>query len=100
MVHICAYSEEMSKAIAAGDQQAFFWGLISTAALWMQICGSDIHFRPTLSCAQILVQYTPEQRALMAAACDLYDLVQLFPQGREALLDFLDKPLLQERKGE
>lgn len=100
MIQGLAFSEQVSQAIEADDQQAFLLGLISTAALWMHLGGSDIHFRPKISQAALVTQYSPEQRALLAAACDLYDLLMLCPQGRKALLDFLDKPILQEPKGE
>lgn len=43
---------------------------------------------------------TPEQRAFLAAGCDLLDLLALTPQGRKAISHFIGEPLSQEVEGE
>jgi len=84
--------------IEAGDQQALLRGLACTAALWFQIGGSDMQFRSSMGCARFASGRPTD--AILAAACDLYDLLSLSPQGREALLHFRDKPVLEQAKGE
>lgn len=39
-----------------------------------------------------------EQRALLAAGCDLYDLLTHAPQGRQALQDLLAQPVSHDAK--
>lgn len=45
-------------------------------------------------------EMTPEQRVMLAVACDLYDILCATPEGRDALRDLGFDPLLQDTKGE
>lgn len=45
-------------------------------------------------------EMTPEQRVMLAVACDLYDILCATPEGRDALRDLGFDPLLQNAKGE
>ncbi len=102
MIQVSAFSPEVAQAIQSGDKQAFLVGLASTVSLWMQLGGVDILFldRCSVSFASFVVGVAPEQRALLAAGCDLYNLMMLAPESREALLHFLDQPVLEHAKGE
>lgn len=100
VVMATAYSSELIAAIRSGDPDAFLRGLASTVFELLQLGGSHIQFRDALSVASCVTQGSPEQRGLLAAGCDLYDLMMLAPEGRKALLDLLDKPFLEHAKGE
>lgn len=93
-----AFGPAQRERIEAGDQQALLRGLAATAALWFQLGGSDIALRPQIGCVHSTGGDATD--AILAAACDLYDLLALSPQGREALLHFRDQPVLEQAKGE
>lgn len=95
-----AFSPDVATAIGAGDRPALLVGLVCMAAHWMELGGSDIRWRNSTGMANCVVGGTPEQRALLAAGCDLYDLLMLAPESREALLHFLDQLVLEHAKGE
>ncbi len=86
--------------IADGDDAALLRGLACLVASWFETCGTDISQRPYIRTTTCLSAQTPVQQGLMAAACDLYDVMSLSPQGRKALLDFRDDPVLEQAKGE
>ena len=102
MTRVSAFSPEVAQAIQSGDKRAFLVGLASTVSLWMELGGIDIRSRSlcSVSFASCVAGAAPERRALLAAGCDLYNLMMLAPEGREALLDFLDQPVLEHAKGE
>lgn len=93
-----------TKAIGSGDVDALVRALARLAIGWIRFGGvpgrnialTDVVANDPASS----VQRSPEQRALLAAGCDLYDLLAETPQGREALLQLGAKPVLKQRKGE
>lgn len=95
-----AFGEATARAIQAGDQQALLTGLVANAALWFELAGSHIGFRKTLGAVNCAAHGAPDSGVLLAAAIDLYDVLELSPQGREALANFGRKPVLQEPKSE
>ena len=88
-----AYGPALAAEVAAGDQAALLQALACLAALWFELAGSRIHMRPHVGAANAL---PGGAAALLAPACDLYDLLALSPQGRQALLDFRHKPVFQD----
>jgi len=73
------------------------------AERWMRQCGMTLQMRDRLRMVDAAVgraDMTPEQRGLLAAACDLYDMLAATPEGRQALLDLGFEPLPQHPKGE
>lgn len=75
--------------------------LARLASRWMHISGASLKMRDRLHMVDSAVRAdtSPEQRTLMAAACDLADLLATTPEGRNALDDLGFKPLTQDGKG-
>lgn len=67
---------------------------LALAQHWFKLSGSTISVRPKLRAVDIV------DRPLLAAACDLYDLIAKTPQGRKTLSDFGLEPGLEQIKGE
>lgn len=66
-------------------------------------CGVSLKKRRDIAMTDAAVRksgLTPEQRALLAAACDLYDILIASPTGWQALADLGLEPLFQNGKGE
>lgn len=93
-----AYGPAQKARIEAGDQQALLRGLAATSALWFQLGGSAIALRPQIGCVHAAGGGAAD--AILAAACDLYDLLALSPHGRESLLHFCNQPVFEQAKGE
>ncbi|RZS80627.1 hypothetical protein EV675_3239 [Pigmentiphaga kullae] len=81
----------LAPLIASGDEAALLRGLLVLAGHWMEKGGSHMKFRDRVCMADVAgpmprgrQQRTPEQRAFLAAGCDLFDLVTSSPQGRAA----------------
>lgn len=82
----------LAPLIASGDEAALLRGLLVLAGHWMEKGGSHMRFRDRVCMVDVAgpmprgrQQRTPEQRAFLAAGCDLFDLVTSSPQGRAAL---------------
>jgi len=98
---------KLAAEISGGDDAALLHGLLVLAGHWMEKGGSHMRFRDRICMADVAGPMpgarqprSPEQRAFLAAGCDLYDLVTASAQGRQALSDLLLQPIPQEPKGE
>jgi len=89
-----AFGDDIREAIQAGNHKDLCHGLCCMAALWFHVAGTDIRLRNHIFAANVI------DNGILAAACDLYDLLELSPQGRKALLDFCNKPVFEQTKGE
>ena len=87
-----AFGPETIRQVEAGEDAALLQALVCTAALWFELAGSSIRYRAQIGAVHVLPSGAT---ALLAPACDLYDLLALSPQGRQALLDFRHKPVLR-----
>ena len=94
--------------IATGNQEALMTALLCLAAHWMEQGGLPRFGRSLAAMTDALpkesnrfAQRSAEQRSLLAAGCDLHDLLTHSPQGRQALEDLLAKPIAHhpESKG-
>lgn len=90
---------EQARAVAAGDEGALLQSLWFLVRAWLRAGGSCLEARPALS-ASVSVARPAEERVFLAAGCDLYDLLMLSPQGREAVLKLGLEPLLEEPESE
>lgn len=108
MNHARGLSPLLAARIAAGEEAALLQALLAYARSWVESAGSRLEHREAISCVHVAADLrpkysagsTPEQRALLAAGCDLFDLLAATPQGRKAIADFLGNPVFQETKGE
>jgi len=88
--------------IAAGEQTALLTSLLFLAAHWMEQGGIPRFARDLAAMTDALPKgstRSAEQRALLAAGCDLYDLLTHAPQGRQALQDLLAQPVAHDAEG-
>ncbi len=92
--------------IAAGDLGALMTALLCLAAHWMEQGGMPRFGRSLAAMTDALpkesnrfAQRTAEQRSLLAAGCDLHDLLVQSPQGRQALEDLLAKEVAYHAEG-
>lgn len=92
--------------IALGDQGALMTALLCLAAHWMEQGGIPRFGRSLAAMTDALPKEsgrfsmrTAEQRALLAAGCDLHDLLAQSPQGRQALKDLLAKEVSYHAEG-
>lgn len=77
--------------------------IANLAKAWMERCGFPLSFRHRLAALDVAVgsrESTEGERTLLAAACDLIDMLSATPEGRQALRDLGFDPLLQNPKGE
>lgn len=95
-----AFGPALASDIAAGDQAALLRGLSATAALWFLLADSHVAFRRDVGAAQCVADGSPARGALLAAARDLCAVLELSPQGREALADLARDPVLQKPESE
>lgn len=73
------------------------------AQAWALAAGSTLKIRGRISPTMMAIrgsQRTAEQQALLAAACELFDLLRSTPEGRQALADLGLEPLPEQRKAE
>lgn len=67
---------------------------------WMQRGGWDIAWRHRVQATDLVTGDAPTpERVLLAAACDLVDLLAESPDGRQALRDLGFEPILQDFEG-
>lgn len=99
-------SPSTADKIAAGEQNALLVALLHLAAHWMEQGGIPRLGRRLAAMTDALPQdpdrfgaRTAEQRTLLAAGCDLHDLLVHSPQGRQALEDLLAQPIAHNSKG-
>lgn len=65
--------------------------------------GFPLSFRRNIRMGDVALrdkELTPEQRVMLAVACDLYDILSSTTEGRDALRDLGFDPLLKDTKGE
>lgn len=73
------------------------------AQAWALAAGSTLKMRGRISPTMVAIrggQRTAEQQALLAAACELFDLLSSAPEGRQALAELGLQPLSEQRKAE
>lgn len=97
---MAAFGASTRLKIESGDDLALLHGLAATAALWFRLAGHDIRSRQGIGAMHCASHESPELGAVLAAALDLCDLLELSPQGRKAIADLAREPLLQESKRE
>lgn len=85
--------------VATGDEKAMLKALVCTAAHWFELSGYHIGLRADLTRAAC-TDRSNVAAPLLAAALDLCALLELSPQGGEALADFGRQPLFEKAKGE
>lgn len=97
---------EAADRLAEGDMDVLLHGLCALANEWTRAAGLDLAARDTVLLTRIAYarsiagEKAPQQLALLAAGCDLVDLLRSTPQGREALRKFCLEPLGEQAKGE
>lgn len=96
---VAGLSPASVESLASGDTDALLRCLWFLARKWFSSGGSMLPARDAISMTK-LVERSPEQRAFLAAGCDLYDVLISSPQGREALLNLGLQPVLDDPKGE
>lgn len=86
----------LAARVEVGDPDA----LLRAVALYAKACvergGGSLALRPSMLDVAGGSGRTPEQRALLAVASDLLDLIAHAPQGRKALLDLGLEPVPQD----
>jgi len=97
----------LSQEVASGDPAALRRALLLLAKHWMEKGEASIRARDGVSMSDVSgptplgsPKRTAEQRAFLAAGCDLYDLVTSSAEGRKALADLGLQPLSQQRETE
>ncbi len=107
MRHIAALSSKTIAQIEQGDADTLISGIACLAAYWMQLGGYRLADRKEVGMTRAAAghpdddpQSTPEQRALLAAGCDLYDMLALHPQGRQALRKLGAEPFPEDSESE
>lgn len=88
--------------IAEGDCIALLHALFYLAASWTGNTGSPSFDRGRYSMTVAIrdPDLSAEERTLLAAGCDLYDLLTHAPQGRQALQDLLSQPIPHHSESE
>lgn len=94
------FGEATRELIAAGDNEALLRGLACLAGCWIQAAGGDVAKKSEITATNGVVHESPALGALLLAGLDLLAVIELSPQGREAIANFRSKPLLQQAKGE
>lgn len=84
-------------AVREGDQQAFLEALLCVASSWFYAC--DRSGRHPTSASEIALLGASPSAGLLAAGCDLRNLLAQSPQGRQALGDFGFQPFLEHIEG-
>lgn len=85
------------------EQNNIYRQIAKLSEWWMRRCGSTLQMRNRLRMIDAAIErsgMTPEQRVLLAAACDLYDILAATPEGRQALTELGCQPFSQDSKGE
>jgi len=65
--------------------EPFTLALLEMAERWAEAAGTTLRFRKHFSATVFTVTRRPEERALLAAAVELYDLVGATPEGVKIL---------------
>ena len=80
------------KRLESGDTETLLALLSQLARRWVEIGGAPVQAWDILSFSDVAAsdlarepQKTPEQRAFLAAGCDLLSLLSLAPEGRKAV---------------
>lgn len=94
-----AFSPALGESIRAGDHAALLLGLAALARLWQVQAGFARPSRAGLARTHC-VAVEPARGALLAASLDLFDVLELSPQGREVVANLARQPLFDEPKGE
>lgn len=84
-------------AVRAGDQQALLEALLAVVSSWFY--ASDRSGRHPTSAAEIALLGASPNAGLLAAGCDLRNLLAQSPDGRQALRDFGFQPFLEHIEG-
>lgn len=67
--------------------EAFILRLLETAERWAEGAGTSLRNRRDFTPVVFTVTRRPEERALLAAAVELYDLVGATPEGRRVMAE-------------
>lgn len=86
--------------VEKGEDAALLLSLIAIASFWLEASGTSIRVWRSIGSTACVVQADPCKGALMAAALDLLNTIELSPQGRKAIADFCRQPLPQQTEGE
>lgn len=82
--------------------EPFTLALLEMAERWAEAAGTTLRFRKHFSATVFTVTRRPEERALLAAAVELYDLVGVTPEGVKILREMGLEPdagsLLEEHQ--
>lgn len=65
--------------------EPFILQLLQMAERWAGAAGSTLHFRKHFTATTFSVTRRPEERALLAAAVELYDMVGATPEGAHVM---------------
>ncbi len=95
---IVALSPESLSALRDGGHPALARAVLAQVALWFAACDHDMAMRRQLGAAHVVM--AGASGPLLAAAFDVYDVFALSPEGRQAIADFLGKPVFEEPERE
>lgn len=84
-------------AVRAGDQQALLEALLAFVSDWFLL--SERSARYPTNATEVVRLGASVESGLLAAGCDLRDLLAKSPQGRQALCDFGFQPFLEHIEG-
>lgn len=100
---IAGMGPDTIEALRSEDPQGLARALVFLAQTWIGIGGSHIRARHAISATAFATggigdrqQKTPEQRAFLAAGCDLYDVLAASPLGHKALSDLILQPVAKD----
>lgn len=98
-------NEADQSKLGSGDLEFLVAVLTRFAESWMEISGCPAQAWASVAHTDVAADRinafnstTPEQRAFLAAGCDLLGLLTLTPQGREAFNNLISDPLSQDAK--
>lgn len=101
-IHKFGLTTDQIQALEAGDIGTLIMSLACFARHWLKISGFPIQALNAISFSDIAannnsnpINTTPEQRAFLAAGCDLIKLLNLTPQGRQAILHLFGQPVFE-----
>lgn len=85
------------EAVRTGDQAALLEAVLAVVSAWFH--ASDRSGRYPTSAAEIALLGASANAGLLAAGCDLRNLLAQSPDGRQALRDFGFQPFLEHIEG-